>query len=400
MPGAPLIPPTVAATLADAVYGIREVADIRRGTAERLGTVDPGLAGPQPMGAVETFDCFDLSGAAVAGQSGMGMLAKKSGFGMVVPGTGKFAGDVAVVCRGTAIGQDWLSNLNAALAIGPGGLPVHAGFCRVYNSMKDEIVAALRGRNPTTIHVVGHSLGGAIANLFAMKFALERRANVCLYTFGAPRPGTGPFVSRMQSEMPFGNIKRVYAMSDVVPMVPIWPFLHTPQNPGGLRVERGGQLLSIDSHFMANYKPAVFLRQWDELTSESATIDDKKSIDFWVAKASAAAPMSAPALWALGKAMSAILALIERAVGAVLTTGLTLLDIVAQTIHKGITLIGDLITGAVRKLIQGIGRFLGRVLDVAGDITLGFLRYVLGLMFQSIAGLARRAIEGVRGIGG
>lgn len=399
MPAAPLIPPTVAATLADAVYGIREVSDIRRGTAERLGSVNPGQEGPQPMGAVETFDCFDLSGGAVAGRSGMGMLAKKSGFGMVVPGAGKFAGDVAVVCRGTAIGQDWLSNLNAALAIGPGGLPVHAGFCRVYNSMKDDIMAAMRGRNPTSIHVVGHSLGGAIANMFAMHFALEKRANVCLYTFGAPRPGTGPFVSRMQSEVPFGNIKRVFAMSDVVPMVPIWPFLHTPASPGGLRVERGGQLLSIDAHFMSNYKPAVFLREWAELTNESASIDDKKSVDYWVAKASAAAPFSAPCLWALGKAMKGILYLIERAVGAALTVGLTLLDSVAQAIHRGIALIGDLVTSAVRKLIEGIGYFLGRVLTVSGDITLSFLRYVLGLMFQSIAGLARRAIEGTGNLG-
>lgn len=391
-----LITPTIAATLADAVYGIREIGDVRRGTAERLGTVAPGIAGPMPMGAVETFDCFDLSGSAVAGQSGMGMLSSKTGFGMVVPGKGKHAGDVAVVCRGTAIGQDWLSNLNAALAIGPGGLPVHAGFCRVFNSMKDDIDAALRGRNPTSIHVVGHSLGGAIANLFAMRFALQKRANVCLYTFGAPRPGTSPFVARMQSEVPFGNIKRVYAMSDVVPMVPIWPFFHAPENPGGLRVERGGQLLSISAHFMSNYKPAVFLREWDQLTSDSAGIDDKKSIDYWVDKASAAVPLSAPGLWALSKAMKGILYLIERALGAVVTSGLTLLDTVAQVIHKGITVIGDVVTSAVRRLISGISHFLGRVMEVAGDITLGFLRYVLGLLFNVIAGFARRAIEGIR----
>lgn len=391
-----LITPTIASTLADAVYGIREVGDVRRGTAERLGAVTPGLEGPQPFGANETFESFDLSGSAVAGRSGAGVLSSKTGFGMVVPGTGKYAGDIAVVCRGTAIGQDWLSNFNAAIASGPGGLAVHAGFCRVFDSMKDEVETALRGKNPRSIHVVGHSLGGAIANLFAMRFALQKRANVCLYTFGAPRPGTSPFVERMQSEIPGGNVKRVYAMSDVVPMVPIWPFLHTPLNPGGLRVERGGQLLSLSSHYMSNYKPAVYLKDWNSLTSDSAQIDDKKSIDFWVDKASAALPMSSVGLWALSKAMKGILALIERAVGAFVTTGLTILDTVAQAIHKGIKFVGDVVTGAVKKLIKGVAHFLGRVINTAEDITLAFLRYVLGLLFNFIGGMARRAINGIK----
>ena len=315
---------------------------------------------------------------------------------MVVPGTGKYAGDIAVVCRGTAIGQDWLSNFNAAIASGPGGLAVHAGFCRVFDSMKDEVETALRGKNPRSIHVVGHSLGGAIANLFAMRFALQKRANVCLYTFGAPRPGTSPFVERMQSEIPGGNVKRVYAMSDVVPMVPIWPFLHTPLNPGGLRVERGGQLLSLSSHYMSNYKPAVYLKDWNSLTSDSAQIDDKKSIDFWVDKASAALPMSSVGLWALSQAMKGILALIERAVGAVVTAGLTILDAVAQTIHKGIKFVGDVVTGAVKKLIKGVAHFLGRVINTAEDITMAFLRYVLGLLFNFIGGMARRTINGIK----
>lgn len=391
-----LITPTIAATLADAVYGIRDVSDIRRGTAERLGAVGPGQEGPMPMGANEALESFDLSGSAVAGKSGVGVLSKKTGFGMVVPGTGKHAGDVAVVCRGTAIGQDWLSNFNAALATGPGGYAVHAGFCRVFNSMKNEIDAAMRGRNPTSIHVVGHSLGGAIANLFAMHFALQKRGNVCLYTFGAPRPGTGTFVDSLESEIPSSNIKRVYAMSDVVPMVPIWPFIHAPMNPGGLRTERGGQLLSINAHYMSNYKPAVFLKEWNSLTVDSAAIEDKKSIDYWVGKASASLPMSAPALWALSKAMKGILYLIERAAGAVVTTGLTLLDTVAQTIHKGVTVVGELVTRSVRALIKGVAHFLGRVIDATQDLTLGFLKYVLGLLFSFIGGIARRAINSIR----
>ncbi|MBM2323501.1 MULTISPECIES: lipase family protein [Marivita] len=390
-----LITPTIASTLADAVYGIRQVADVRQGTAERLGAVTPGLEGPQPTGAVETFDSFDLSGSAVAGRSGAGMFASKTGFGMVVPGKGKHSGDIAVVCRGTAINQDWLSNFNAAVSVGPGGLPVHTGFCRVYNSMVEGIENALRGSNPSTIHVVGHSLGGAIANLFAMRFALQKRANICLYTFGAPRPGTPPFVFRMHTAIPNGNIKRVYAMSDVVPMLPIFPFYHAPMNPGGLRVDRGGQLLSINSHFMSNYKPAVFLKNWNELTSDSAQIEDKKSIDFWVGKACSALPMSTLGIWALGNAIKGILSLMGTAVGGVVTAGLTLVDSIAQMIHKGIKL-GELVADAVRKLISGISHFLGRAINTAEDLTLGFLKYVLGLLFGFIATIARRAIDSIR----
>jgi hypothetical protein len=64
-------------------------------------------------------------------------------------------------------------------------------------------------------------------------------------------------------------------------------------------------------------------------------------------------------------------------------------------IHKGIKL-GELVADAVRKLISGISHFLGRAINTAGDLTLGFLKYVLGLLFGFIATIARRAIDSIR----
>ena len=78
---------------------------------------------------------------------------------------------------------------------------------------------------------------------------------------------------------------------------------------------------------------------------------------------------------------------------SIVTAGLTILDAVAQTIHKGIKFVGDVVTGAVKKLIKGVAHFLGRVINTAEDITLAFLRYVLGLLFNFKDTLSRLKSE-------
>lgn len=389
------ISPTEAAVLADAVYGIRETANVREGVARRLGAVDHarGQHGPQEPGVATTLEAFDLSGRAIFGESGGPMLHKASGFGMVVPGKGRYAGDVAVVCRGTATKRDWLTNLNTGLDTGPAGLPVHTGFARTYGTMATNVDAAFRKLdNPTNIHVVGHSLGGALAALFAMKFASEGRGNVHLYTFGAPRAGTGFFTEALNAALEPAQCRRVYALADVVPMVPIFPFAHAM---GGLRTGRGGQLISISSHFMENYRPAVWQQDWATLTAAAADMDDLKSVDHWVSLAAdnASTPWGAATLHAIGMGLKGILKIIDVTLGAVVTGVATVLDRIVMTLMHGIRFIGEQISFWTRKLIEGIGHFLGRALDAGQDLTTAFLRYVLGLLLSSLATVVSRALD-------
>ena len=69
---------------------------------------------------------------------------------------------------------------------------------------------------PRCIHCVGHSLGGAIAQLTAL-WAQERGIPAKLYTFGSPRVVVEHFVPSAAS-----NIKnyRVIHGADPVPYIP------------------------------------------------------------------------------------------------------------------------------------------------------------------------------------
>jgi predicted lipase len=70
---------------------------------------------------------------------------------------------------------------------------VHSGFYNSYNtlveqSMEQYIIAAVKNHPDYPVVFTGHSLGGALANLFAINFRQKQpRKYVKLYTFGQPR---------------------------------------------------------------------------------------------------------------------------------------------------------------------------------------------------------------------
>lgn len=383
--------PYLAARLADAVYNIQGTNDVARATADYLRSTTPRPANYQGVAGI--IDSFDMSGSSVAGKSGATMLMKKTGFGFVVKGIGDYSGDIAVVCRGTAAIQDWLSNANCATDISVNGLPVHAGFNRVYKSMASEVGNAMRGLNPTNIHIVGHSLGGAIANIFAANFAAQKRGNINLYTFGAPRPAFPMFSDFLTSELSFDGIRRVYATADVVPMVPLWPFVHCSREQGNLRITKGGQGLSFAAHSMqGNYLPAVAQLGWEDLRIASATAPDFKSIDYWLDQANgvSAIPFSGVTLWMLGKALQGILTLARGVVGLAFNGAMTVIDNVAMMLKYAAQMskaIGDYLVG----LVRGIFKFLGKTFGTTQAMTTGFLSYVLQMLFNSIALIARNS---------
>ena len=75
---------------------------------------------------------------------------------------------------------------------------VHAGFQRLYSSVRDELIQTVRGllREKTRkIRVTGHSLGAALATLFTLDAVsqLASPRDVCLVTFGCPRVGNREF---------------------------------------------------------------------------------------------------------------------------------------------------------------------------------------------------------------
>lgn len=151
-------------------------------------------------------------------------------------------GDAVVVAfRGTkAVGRLGQTTVNAVATDGnivqvtPGffrsGWPqnaieqrskVHMGFNRAYMQMRPEIMRALQGQQGKRIFAFGHSLGGALATLFAADIALNEArtfAGVTHIVSGSPRVGDETF--RKLSERLVPNNLRFQINRDPIATIP------------------------------------------------------------------------------------------------------------------------------------------------------------------------------------
>lgn len=385
--------PSVAATLAQAVYG---VFDVNQPSVRRAMEAQ-GMTGELATAAsIEAVADFEIETRAVSGVSGTLFTRRTSGFGMVLHGRGRRAGEVAVICRGTIFDFpfDWASNLNIALAEGPLGAMVHSGFNDVFRSMRRQVQDHLRGVNPTDLHVVGHSLGGALAHLFAAELVEKFPGTIRLYTFGCPRVGAASFASTLTQEIGLPNLHRVHALNDPVTMIPIHPFVHAPMNGQGLAVPGFGRMITADAHAMSHYIAKVEGQDWATLATAYAP-PTPKSIRQMIAEANSLCdiPYSAIALRLLGQALDGLLKLAEIGVGNALTATFTVLDHMAIGLTRLASTAIEL-KDMVVDLIRALFRFVGqRIVVTAANLGAALIRLALDLVFQAVSKLARRALD-------
>lgn len=146
---------------------------------------------------------------------------------------------VWVVFRGTnplSI-QDWLDDLTFTQTNPYTQCPscgVHEGFYDSFMDLRDGILAAVQpllSANPTAeVHITGHSLGAAMAQLCAVDFAVNEGINATtVYTFGEPRIGSPQWTPFYESVIAAGTY-RVVHWADPVPHVPLeaMDFHHQP----------------------------------------------------------------------------------------------------------------------------------------------------------------------------
>ncbi|MFT3734764.1 MAG: lipase family protein [Rhodocyclaceae bacterium] len=376
--------PSEAAAIASGVYQLREstVAELREIQA--------------PLGCEGKFAVAD--NGRFTGKSGGGPFKKISGFGYVAAGEGAYAGDILIATRGTAQTVNWLSNLNIGMQFGPSSHLVHAGFHEVWKSFKQEIFDFLRNRNPSRIHCVGHSLGGALAMLNADALSAQGVAPVSLYTFGAPRTGDVFFSRSMTKRLGADNIHRVSATSDPVPMIPLFPFCHMPFDGPGNIIKSSG-LISVAAHNMKrSYIPGVQDHTWKTLADASRP-DEEQNVKSWLEQAAEGKGSilmgSATALTMIGKALRWLLArlrdLLVGAIGVTLTVSATILDQLAWLLAQGAAASKE-VAGHVKGFVKAIFRFLGRAMQAVTDVTVAFIRWVLDLLFSSVRTMAERAV--------
>lgn len=120
--------------------------------------------------------------------------------------------------------------IDAAVAFGtsPKGYAAHGGFTTSFRTCKDELTQIVRSLpwNIDTLHICGHSMGGALATLAAEHF-IDSNFQVFLYTFGAPRVGGVPHTRFLKKKLR-GRIFRYYFSGDPVTWVPMFPYVHLP----------------------------------------------------------------------------------------------------------------------------------------------------------------------------
>jgi predicted lipase len=124
-----------------------------------------------------------------------------------------------IVIRGTANESNVQSDIDVRLVKDDDlGIYLHKGF-------RDAAVIIMQSLDNSytiehTVHVTGHSLGGAVAQIIGMWFH-KRGKNVQIYSYGSPKVSSEVLVSGQPLHW------RVSNPVDPVPWTPPFPFLHT-----------------------------------------------------------------------------------------------------------------------------------------------------------------------------
>jgi hypothetical protein len=382
--------PSQAASIASNVYGLRE------------RSVSQNYERGAKLGCEDMFVVNDNS--RFQGKTGALCFKPLSGFGYIAEGKGKYQGEILIVTRGTDANYDWVTNFNIGMQIGPSSHLVHAGFHETWKSFSKDIQAFIKGRNPSGIHCVGHSLGGALATLNADYFLANKVGQVKLYTFGSPRTGSFIFSRSLTKRLGLDNVYRVWHPSDPVPMIPIFPFQHLPHNTKGLSIHNGfSGLINKDAHNMEkSYCPAVEHLNWQHLAS-NANANEEAEVKSWLehaaqnqngfiqGSAKLLSMIQRALMWILKKAGQ----LLVGAVGTVLTVGVSVLDQLAWMLSRA-THFSIEFAGFVSVLVQAIFKFLGKTISTTTSITAMFLRWVLDLLFSNISAVAVNAVARIR----
>ncbi|GAW05435.1 alpha beta-hydrolase [Lentinula edodes] len=118
-----------------------------------------------------------------------------------------------------------LASLDTSLFPGiSSSVQVHDGFKNEHAKTASVILAEVRtlmaSKNTKNVMAVGHSLGGALAELDALFFALNlpSGSNISAVTYGTPRVGNPAFASLIDQHVP--SFKHINNEKDLIPIVP------------------------------------------------------------------------------------------------------------------------------------------------------------------------------------
>lgn len=331
-------------------------------------------------------------------------LTASTGFGFLAKQKSLGASEFVLVTRGTDMTPDWLTNVNVGVAVGPNNRLVHAGFNDTFNSYRTQLDVLLQqvGPPPATIHCVGHSLGGALANLNAALLH-ERGYTVCLYTLGAPRVGHYPFAKNLENRLQ-GRVYRVANRFDPVTMIPVFPFCHVSVKRDTYIAHAGGQIINFDAHSTNPNKPGYAVamnhqsKTWADLKQPMIRVGAlHETLDDSIKILGTALLFNGQLLVLIGQAIYLLCSQISQA--ALLTTQ-KFMDGCAEATDRLAEILMVCATQSfimkkeARAIVVAILKFLGRSANGLPDqLTVSVVRWALNQLCTELQGKARLAIS-------
>lgn len=332
--------------------------------------------------------------------------AAKDSFGLCARGSGKFEGDLFLIFRGTTTANnkaDFVTDARCGLERSKTGFPVHIGFNHAFTSMLPEIHQYVTdSKSVGTVHCVGHSLGGAVACLAADWMASTFRYPVKLYTFGQPRTGLTMYSLFLTKKLGKNNMHRVFHTTDPVPMVPVFPYVHSPLPGYGRRVMSENPIHSGAAHRMALYADNMCNKTWSDFSLAPPINSHEDAIKGWLKSKSQSFAMCPKSLewlenaliWLVSKQLAGLAAGIQWAGMGIHT----FLDKVAWLLAKGIE-VGEHCAEWVKLFLRKVSQVLGIKVPEGTTLSTAFLRFLLETLVKRANEMAMKALRGLTGRG-
>ena len=326
------------------------------------------------------------------------MLKCRTAFGFALLGTGRFKGHVFLLFRGTQYLADWLTNFNIGVSRSRYGNPAHDGFNTAFKSIEPQLsqfMESVRASNIHSVHCIGHSLGGALATLCSEWVHSAFGIAPYLYTYGSPRVGLIGFAAMCTQKIGCDRIFRVYHKTDVVPCIPLWPFIHTPNIGKDYYLPSPGFLVGAEYHSMKHYITSVRGKEWNALGRQPERKSDE-DIAKWL-KTDTPVNMTSTVLEWLGHAINYVINKCASGVSWIISgaasASLTIMDQLAYIISTSVNL-AETISSWVIFLMRKIMRLLGHqhIVDSA-DMTHEFVRGILRKLQQRVNQIAQSALS-------
>lgn len=343
-----------------------------------------------------TFDEKDLLKGKTGGP---GLIKCRTAFGFTLIGKGSYDGHAFILFRGTQYLADWLTNLNVMVSKSSYHQSVHDGFNSAFKSMKpklNQFSSSFSKNNIHSVHCIGHSLGGAIATLCGEWLSASQNIKPYIYTFGSPRVGLQGFSKMCTTSIGCDRIFRAYHKTDIVPFIPIWPYVHTPDNGAEYFLPSPGTIPGAEYHAMEKYVKSVSNSSWKTLSILKPEIKSDTGIAQWLKQkgtvgvtVSALEWLNNAILFVIKKCVASAEWLMAKAMG----TSATIMDRISYILSQGVNL-EENISSWVVYLIQKIMSFLGFIRTVSQkDLNRQFIQSVFTQLQQKLNTIAQNALS-------